>query len=404
MCFPGMKSKKGSVSVFLVFILAAMVGLTAAFIYASKQKAYTGICDGAINLAMRSVLSEFDLTLYERYGLMAFEKSGMEAALEVNDYVDYSFEGRAPVKKTQTTFGDYSLADVSNLKEQIREHMQSDGALHLLSDGNEDTERQEWKDRVLRNQGLIHSLPSGPFKDGGVGFMDRIEAFKDSIKSADSILSEVSGTYLVDRYILNHFKYATGGPLNEESFFQHEVEYILVGEYSNADNREKVEKALTVFRTALNTAFLYSDEKRCAQTLAAAEVLTPATAPATQAVIIATWAAAEAKNDVKLLIKGRPVPLMKTEKSWATSLDNVLNNISEGIIDTGTDKGLGYSDYMMIFLHFQNEEVKLARVADLIQINMKGTQDRGFLMKTCNEGMFVTTEIYGKVHTYETCY
>ena len=234
--------------------------------------------------------------------------------------------------------------------------------------------------------------------------MERIEALKDSVQSADSILSEASGTYLIDRYIMNHFRYATGIPMDDASFFQHEVEYILIGDYSNKDNRDKVEKTLKVFRTALNAAFLYSNEKKYAQTLAAAELLTPASAAATQAVIIGTWSAVEAENDIKLLLKGRPVPLIKTEASWATSLDNVLNNVSEGLIDTGTDKGLHYSEYMMIFLHFMNEDVTLARIADLIQINMKGTQDRSFLLKGCNEGMFVTTEIRGKAHTYETCY
>ena len=132
--------------------------------------------------------------------------------------------------------------------------------------------------------------------------------------------------------------------------------------------------------------------------------MTPASAPATQAVIISTWAAAESNNDVKLLLKGRPVPLIKTDSSWATSLENVLNNVSEGLIDTGTEKGLCYRDYMMIFLHFQNKDEKLARLSDLIQINMKAIQDRSFVMKTCNEGMFVTTEICGREHTYETCY
>lgn len=399
-----MNNKKGSVSVFLLYILTAMIGLAALFIYASKQKSDAGICDGALNLAMRSVLSEYDLTLYERYGLMAFEKSGMEASLELNDYVDYSFEGRAPMKKTQIAFGEYSMADINAIERQIMEHMKTDGAGHLLSGGIKDIERIDWEDRVLRNQGLIHTLPSRAFKDSGTGFIDRIEAFKDSLRSVDSILSEASGTYLLDRYIITHFKYATGGPLNEPSFFQHEVEYILAGEYSNAFNKEKVETGLKTFRTAMNAAYLYSDEKRYAQTLAAAELLTPASAPATQAVIISTWAAAESNNDVKLLLKGRPVPLMKTDSSWATSLENVLNNVSEGLIDTGTEKGLCYSDYMMIFLHFQNEDEKLARLSDLIQINMKAIQDRSFLMKTCNEGMFVTTEICGKVHIYETCY
>ncbi len=399
-----MNSKKGSVSVFLMFILAAVVGLTAAFIYASKQKASEGICDGALNLAMRSVLSEYDLTLYEKYGLLAFEKNGMESALELNDYVDYSFNGRAPMKKTQVTFGDYSLADINNLKEQINEYMKFESAADLVSQSDRDIERTEWSDRVLRNQGLIHTLPSRPFKDGGAGFTARIEALKDSVRSADGILSETSDTYRIDRYIMSHFRYATSVTVNYDAFFQHEVEYILIGDYSNKDNREKVEKTLKVFRTALNAAYLYSNEKRYAQTLAAAELLTPAAAPATQAVIIGTWAAVEAENDVKLLLKGRTVPLMKTESSWATDLDSVMNNASAGLIDTGTEKGLTYSQYMMIFLHFQNEEVKLARVADLIQINMKAVQDRGFLMKSCNEGMIVTTEICGKVHTYETCY
>ena len=121
-------------------------------------------------------------------------------------------------------------------------------------------------------------------------------------------------------------------------------------------------------------------------------------------VLVATWAAAEADNDVKLLLKGKPVPLMKDDASWATDLDDILNNITQDCIDTGNRKGLYYSDYMMIFLHFQDEELKLARVADLIQINMKGTYDRDFLMKTAKGGMHLSSRIYGKEMEYETCY
>lgn len=397
-------SKRGSVSVFLVYVIAAMVALAAAFVYAARQKAYTGICDGVLNLAQRSVLSEYDLVLYERYGLMAFEKSGMEAALEINDYVDYTFEKDAPVKKTQVAFGEYSMANINTLKEQIMEYMKLYAAEDLTDAEKNNMERKEWEDRTLRNQGIIETLPSKPFSESGTGFLERIEQLKDQISTADSILKSTSETYLLDKYILKHFKYATGGPLTQASFFQHEVEYILSGDFSNEKNRERVETGLKTLRTALNTAYLYKDEKRYAQTLAAAELLTPASAPATQAVIITTWAAAEASNDVKLLLKGKPVPLAKTDASWATSLDNVLNNISEGCIDTGTEKGLYYDDYMMVLLHFQDENVKLARIADLIQINMKAVQDRDFLMKTCNSGMMVTTQIYGKEYSYETCY
>lgn len=399
-----MMNKRGSVTVFLVFIIASVIGMTAAFIYAAKQTAYTGICDGVLNLAMRSILSEYDLTLYERYGLMAFEKSGMEASLEINDYVDYAFENASPIKKTQVDFGNYSMADINTLENQIMEYMKYEGLNELVDGEERNSELEQWEDRTLRNSAVINTLPSKPFADGGAGFIERIEQLKDQIKSVDNIFSETSGTYLLDTYIMNHFKYGTGTAVTEPSFFRHEVEYILVGSYSNIKNRDKVESALKLIRTALNTAYLYSDEKRYAQTLAAAELLTPASAPATQAVIITTWAAAEAGNDVKLLLKGKPVPFIKTDASWATSLDNVLNNIDDGCIDPGNDNGLHYSDYLMILLHFQNKDVKLARTADLIQINMKAVQDRNFLLKTCNEGLYLTTEIYGKGYSYETCY
>jgi hypothetical protein len=255
----------------------------------------------------------------------------------------------------------------------------------------------------LRNQGLIQSLPSLPY-DKGTGLTERIEQLKDQIKSFDSILENTSGTYLLDSYIMEYFKYATGGPLSEPSFFSHEVEYILMGDYSNASNRQQVESTLKILRTALNTAYIYRDEKKNAATLAAAELITPGAAPATQAVIISTWAAAEASNDVSLLLKGKPVPLMKTEDTWATSLDNVINNISEGVIDTGTGKGLYYDDYMKVFLHFMDENLKLARIADLIQINMKAVQSRDFMMKTSNSGLYMSAQIYGRNFDYETRY
>lgn len=397
-------SKKGSVSVFLIFILSAIIGLTAVFIYVSKQKAYTGICDGALNLAMRSILSEFDQGMFDRYGLLGFDKNGMETALEINDYVDYSFKGRSPLKKTQVSFGKYSFSNVDVLEKQILEYMKTEGVIESINVSKNDMERFDYQDRTLRNMGVINTLPSKPFADGGAGFITRVEQIKNQMQSAESILSGVSERYLIDAYIMSKFKYATGGTLQDTSFFEHEVEYILSGEFSNEKNRKRVEKALKIVRIALNSAYLYADKDRFSQTLAAAELLTPGAAPATQAIIITSWATAEAENDLKLLLKGKSVPLNKTDSSWATSLDNVLNNVSEGMIDTGTDSGLYYSDYMKIFLHFQNEEIKLARIADLIQINMKAQYNRDFLIRTCNEGFHLTTQIYGKEYSYETCY
>ena len=389
---------------FLVFILAAMVGASAVFIYAARQTAHESIGEGALNLAMRSVLSEFDLVLKDRYGLLAFEKSGMEAALEINDYTDYAFEGRNPVKKIKTDFGSYALSNIDTLKSQIIDYMEPLAVEEMLKDEITDTERTNFIDRTLRNKSVINILPSIPFNEDKPGFLEKLEKWKDRLDSLENIFNNASDSFIIDLYILKHFKHAVGGSVYEESFFDNEVEYIISGSYSNKVNRENVQTGLKVLRTALNAAFIYSDETRRTKTLAVAELLTPEAAPATQTVLIATWAAAEANNDVKLLLKGKPVPLMKSDDSWATDLDKVLANIQEDCIDTGNREGIYYSDYMMIFLHFTDEELKLARIADLIQINLKGTYNRDFLMRTANGGMYLDAEIYGKEVSYETCY
>lgn len=399
-----LNNKKGSSSVFLVFIMSAMIGVTAVFVYAAKQTAYTGIGDGLLNMSMRSVMSEFNLQLKDGYDLMAFENSSMEAAFKIEDYVEYTFEKGDPVSDIKVTFGDYPLSNVNTLRQQILEYMKLAVAKDVLSDNGSDFERTEIRDRTLRNRSVIKMLPSRPFEESGDGFLEKLDRWKEKLGSPEDIFKEVSDEYLLDLYITTHFKYATGGPIDEPTFFDNEVEYIITGDYGNEKNRKTVEKGLKLLRTALNTTYIYSDEKKRAETLAAAELLTPEAALATQAVLITTWASAEAENDVNLLLKGRPVPFMKDAASWATDLQKVLDNITEDCIDPGNKKGLYYSDYLMIFLHFEDENIKLARIADLIQLNMKGTYDRDFTMKESNGGMHLSTKIYGKEMEYETRY
>lgn len=400
-----MNSKRGSSTVFLVFIMSAVIGVTALFIYSAKEKAFTGIGEGILTLSMRSVMSEFNGELKDRYGIMAFEKSGMEAAMDIDDYIDYTFNNENPVRDISVTFGQHSIAVPDTLKKQIIEYMKTAETEGIFKDSAAaDYERPDCADRTLRNQAIIGNLPSKPFSEDTGGFLDKVDSLADKLGSIEKIFDETAEAYLVDKYIIRHFKYATGGPLEESSFFDNEVEYILAGNYSNEKNRNEVGTAIKALRTGLNAAYIYSDEDKRMKTLAAAELLTPEAAAATQVVLVTTWAAAEADNDLKLLLKGKPVPLKKDDNSWATELDNVLENLTEECIDTGNEKGLYYSDYLMILLHFQQEDRKLARVADLIQINMKGTHDRDFLMKTANDGFHLKTKIYGKEHEYETCY
>lgn len=409
-----MINKKGSTSIFLLFILAAMVTLTAAFVYAAKQAALTSYCDGLLQLAGKSVLSEFDLELKDRYGLFAFEHTGGEVIRTVTDDADYALQpdGQDSLKDIQAGFGSQQMGNTAVLKEQILAHMKFALKKDMLdritgSRAQEETEGSEkhGKDRTLRNRKIIETLPSFPLKDSSPGFLDWIEQMKSRLGDLGGIFDEAKDAYLVNRYIMQNFKNARSGPDQYDTFFENEVEYILEGGYSNKENYNQVRKGIVLFRSGLNAAYLYLDPEKRAETLAAAEALTPGPgAVLTQAAIIGTWSLAEAENDARLLEKRRPVALLKDKTVWATELENILNNRNDGCIDTGSDKGLYYEDYLMVFLHFQNETIKLARVMDLIQINLKGTYKKDFLMKTHNGGFQMKAKINGRERVYDFKY
>lgn len=401
-------NNKGSISVFLVFILTAMIALTAAFIYASRETAVRGFGDGVLNLALQSVLSEFDLSLKERYHLFALEKRNDEVRNDIEAYAEYAFSesNTASLDETQVWMGKYSLADQDILRKQILDYMRFAAAKNLIQKKEEHhEEKQEHKDRTLRNRQIIRALPSIPWREYDPGFLEWVGQLPSGMGSLSEIFDMTKETYLIDRYIMMHFRNSTKGSFEYESFFDEEVEYILGGSYSNKENREKVQDGLEILRSVFNSVFLYTDPEKRAETLAAAEIMTPGPAAVvTQAVIIGTWSMAEAKNDTALLLRGKPVMLFKDQLSWATDLQAVLANRRKDCIDTGDKRGWYYEDYLMLFLHFQNEKIKLARVADLIQINMKGTINRNFLIQTENSGIHLKAEINHREYEYNAKY
>lgn len=406
-------NKKGSTSVFLLFILAAMVMLAVAFTYAAKEAALTSYCDGFLHLAGKSALSEFDLELEERYGLFAFERTGQEVVQMTSEDADYALQpdDRDRLKDIQVDFGNQHLGNGAVLKEQILTYMKfvsrKDAFSHVLDSqsqqeggGGQKKENHE-KDRTLRNRKIIRSLPSFPLRGSGPGFTEWIEQTQSRLGDLGSIFDQTKDAYLINRYILRNFKNAKGGEIPYDTFFSNEVEYILEGDYSNKENYDQVRRGLILFRSGLNAAYLYLDGEKRTETLVAAEAMTPGPAAVlTQAAIIGTWSLAEAENDARLLEKGRPVVLFKDKDTWATDLDAVLNSLNKDCVDTGSDKGLRYEDYLMIFLHFQNETIKLSRVMDLIQINLKGTYERDFLIRTHNGGFQMKVKVNGKERGY----
>ena len=193
--------------------------------------------------------------------------------------------------------------------------------------------------------------------------------------------------------------------MNAGHFFQNEAEYILGGKLSDEKNEKSVERALKAMRFPINMAFLFSSHERQAALAAAAQMLTPgAGAAATQAALASAWAYAESDNDVELLWQGKRVPMVKDESTWAIELDNVIEGVFGGTVEPEAEKGYSYDEYLQILLFFKEESAKLARILDLIQINMRAEYDGDFLINEYAAGISIRVKINGRTHEYDKKY
>ena len=158
-------------------------------------------------------------------------------------------------------------------------------------------------------------------------------------------------------------------------------------------------------REAMNLAYLLKDPVKSNEALLAAELLTPGPAAlVTQKALLSAWALAESYNDYQLLVHGKKVPVMKSEQNWAVDLESVIANQTDGYIDTGADTGETYGDYLRLFTYTMDAQVRLLRMMDLIQINMRRFYYEDFLLREYNGGLAFVMTVNGKDYETERAY
>lgn len=397
-------SKKGSSSVFLVMVMATLFAIIFALIAGARNEYIKSRGDAIINLAGDSVLSEFDTYVQKEYGLFLLGGHKSKLNSKLRSYVDYSISGMDNVKDTSTSINGsgYSIANNEYVKEQIISHMrygEVSGILDKFMKASEKKNDMEYE--TLRNGATIVSLPT--YNMPKTSLTTKAKYLAENLTEAKTAFQTGSDKYLMNRYILKYFNnmaYKTDG----NHFFRNEAEYILGGELSDHKNEKRVEMAIVAMRFPLNLAYLYSDKEKMAALLALAEILTPEAAPATQLVLAATWAYAESDNDVKLLWDGSKVPLTKDKSTWAVDMDSAINGLNTGIFRPDKEKGQTYSDYLQIMLYFLDDEVKTARVMDLIQINTRMNNDSDFVIEEHCCGFHMSVGINRRNFSYEKKY
>lgn len=200
---------------------------------------------------------------------------------------------------------------------------------------------------------------------------------------------------LFNEYLLEYFSNYLS--LEEKSSLEYEIEYILAGESNDIDNLKNIVSKILAIREGANFLYLYNNPAKRIQvaSLAAtvsAVFLVPALQTLLEYSILFAWSFGESVQDVKALLKGGKVPLMKQDSSWCTSLSGIMSgNISEG---GNNQEGLSYQDYLRIFLAMTPTNTKTMRSLDMIELSIRGTKgNEKFRIDGCLDGLEIEANI-----------
>ncbi len=181
---------------------------------------------------------------------------------------------------------------------------------------------------------------------------------------------------ILGKYLLEHFSMFTD--TNGDGALDYELEYILAGKDSDRENLETVAKKILNLRFVPNYAYIQTDSemKAEAETMAAAlctVLAVPAITEAAAQAILLAWAYGESVMDLRSLLKGSKVPLVKSKESWQLQLSKLLTLGTEEDRSEGRDdaEGLSYAEYLRILLFLTGKEAVALRALGVIEQNLR---------------------------------
>lgn len=181
----------------------------------------------------------------------------------------------------------------------------------------------------------------------------------------------------------------------------YEIEYLLFGNASDRENLSDAVHRLLAVRSGLNLIHILSDSGKREQARALAAVITGA-GSITPLILVTTffvmsvWALGEALMDVKGLLAGKKVVLLKTSEDWTLDVENLLVLGRDGTLEAGGgERGLSYLSWLKILLFVEPAVRQEYRIMDVIQLNL-GQGKSGFRMRNGVYQVHMSGNVCGK--------
>ncbi|MCD8230690.1 MAG: DUF5702 domain-containing protein [Clostridiales bacterium] len=244
----------------------------------------------------------------------------------------------------------------------------------------------EWVKKMKKNGILAIVIPDSDISQNLIDLDSCIEkrtlqtgtlTTSDSMSATEKILF-----YL---YLAQYFSDASEDA--DDRALAYELEYMIAGKSGDQSNLKAVVRRLLLMREAANFAYLESDSAKQQEAAAMAAALTavvalPELEPLVQQGLLAAWAYAESISDVRILLEGGKVSLVKTADQWHTELGSLTSSVYavEGSEQT---KGLSYENYLEILMWMTSDEKLSERAMDMIEKNHEIVMDQMICRVEC---------------------
>ncbi len=438
---------KGEVTIFLSLLLGLILLFLSALIQSATVAVDKSYARSKANLAVESVFAEYHQTLMEEFHIFALDGTyesgnyeienlenrlgyyGLESEkLEVTQLQLLSDQGAAAYEEQIITYmtQKYGITYLEDLlgtwsigETQRVEGEESDALDQLKAEMGElevEVDYLEQLDFLYKlpilslvvpetstlSQGAMEAdtLPSNRVLETGVASYD--------LDNSNTIWNQM----LVSEYILDHFTTALDTPqeLEDATKCTYEVEYILAGEDSDEENLEEVANQILLIRMGVNYIYLMESTTKKAEVSALALTIAtaagfPLMSEALEQVLLIGWAYGEGIMDVKSLMEGNALSLVKSEEEWQLSLSNLFDLGTEdvNVSTANAEDGMGYEDYLRVLLYLEGYDIQIMRSLDMVEYRMIETYGlEYFQVDTCiTQLQFLNTWQVGMGYTYE---
>lgn len=406
------RTVRGEITAFLSLIFVLLVSFILALVESSVIQTSKNQKRMDVDRALYSVFGEYQKDLLEDYDIFAFDMSYGSGKFEEKLLLDrIAYYGSLGMEQEITDLQLLTDNGGQAFREQVLAYMESKDGIDLIQ--NLTGLSEKWEEQAINGEAVSQEIDQllgqneeilpeefdgiTEAKKSGLLSLVLPKSFILSSKAVnpEELLSVrtketgwgsfpqrsntggLEGKLLFEQYILETFGSATE-PHGKDRNLDYEIEYMISGKNSDEENLRSVVRQLFCFRLAMNYVYLLSDAKKQGEVevmalALAAVALHPEAAEGLKQILLLLWCFGESVMDLRALLSGKRIALMKTEETWQLSLASVfrIGSGEDEMEGMDAEGGMTYMQYLQILLFMKGEEELTMRTLDRIEQNVR---------------------------------